>query len=119
LIGRAVDVDGARVLTAEVPAADEKALLGLLDRLKPKLGDAAIVLGAASGGRALFVASVAPAVVARGVRAGAVVRAAAEVAGGGGGGRDTMARAGGRDGAKVGAAIAAARDAIAGALRDG
>jgi hypothetical protein len=30
-----------------------------------------------------------------------------------------MARAGGRDGAKVGAAIAAARDAIAGALRDG
>jgi alanyl-tRNA synthetase len=119
LIGRAVDVDGARVLTAEVPAADEKALLGLLDRLKPKLGDAAIVLGAASGGRALFVASVAPSVVARGVRAGAVVRAAAEVAGGGGGGRDTMARAGGRDGAKVGAAIAAARDAIAGALRDG
>ncbi|MGI8803769.1 MAG: alanine--tRNA ligase, partial [Solirubrobacteraceae bacterium] len=75
LIAQAVDIDGARVLAAVVSAADEKALLGLLDRVKPKLGDAAIVLGAASGGRALFVASVAPALVGRGVRAGAVVKA--------------------------------------------
>jgi alanyl-tRNA synthetase len=116
LIGRAVDVDGARMLAEVVPAADEKALLAVLDRLKPKLGDAAIVLGAVSGGRAMFVASVAPALVARGVRAGAVVKAAAGVAGGGGGGRDTMARAGGRDGGKVAEAIDAARAVIAGAL---
>ena len=104
------------MLAAVVAAADEKALLALLDRVKPKLGDAAIVLGAAGDGRALFVASVAPALVARGVKAGAVVQAAAQVAGGGGGGRDTMARAGGRDGAKVAEAIAAAREAIAAAL---
>ncbi len=116
LLGRAAGVGGASVLAEVVAASDEKALLALLDRLKPKLPDAAIVLGAASGGRALFVASVAPGLVARGVKAGAVVRAAAEVAGGGGGGRDTMARAGGRDGAKVGEAIAAARRAIAAAL---
>jgi alanyl-tRNA synthetase len=116
LAGRAAAVDGATVLTEVVAAADEKELLGLLDRLKPKLGDAAIVLGAAAGGRALFVASVAPPLVARGVKAGAIVRAAAEVAGGGGGGRDTMARAGGRDGEKVPEAIAAARAAIAAAL---
>jgi alanyl-tRNA synthetase len=118
LAGRAVSLDGATVLATLVGDADEKALLGVLDRLKPKLGDAAIVLGAESGGRAVFVASVAPALVARGVKAGSVVRAAAEVAGGGGGGRDTMARAGGRDGAKVEAAVAAAREAIAAALRD-
>ncbi len=116
IAGRAAEVGGATVLAAVVPAEGEKALLALLDRVKPKLGDAAIVLGAASGGRALFVASVAPALVGRGVRAGAVVKAAAEVAGGGGGGRDTMARAGGRDGARVGEAIDAARRAIAAAL---
>jgi alanyl-tRNA synthetase len=56
--------------------------------------------------------------VARGVRAGAVVKAAAQVAGGGGGGRDTMAQAGGRDPGKLPEAIAAARAAIEAALAD-
>jgi alanyl-tRNA synthetase len=45
-----------------------------------------------------------------------VVKAAAEMVGGGGGGRDTMARAGGRDPAKLPDAIAAARAAIATSL---
>jgi alanyl-tRNA synthetase len=116
LVGRAERVEGAAILASVVVAEDEKGLLGILDRVKPKLGEAAIVLGAASGGRAVFVASVSPSLVARGVRAGAVVKAAAEIAGGGGGGRDTMARAGGRDGGKVAAAIDAARAAIVDAL---
>ncbi|TML25676.1 MAG: alanine--tRNA ligase [Actinobacteria bacterium] len=116
LSARATDVNGEKVLVADVPTADEKELLGVLDRLKPRLGDAAIVLGAKADGRVLFVASVAPALVERGVKAGAVVKAAAEVAGGGGGGRDTMARAGGRHVEKLDEALAAARAAIAEAL---
>ena len=116
VLARADEVDGARLLVADVQAADEKQLLELLDRVKPKLGDAAIVLGAPGDGRVMFVASVAPALVERGVKAGAIVKAAAEVAGGGGGGRDTMARAGGRDPDKLGDALDAARAAIAGAL---
>ena len=116
LSARATDVNGEKVLVAGVPTADEKELLGVLDRLKPRLGDAAIVLGAKADGRVLFVASVAPALVERGVKAGAVVKAAAEVAGGGGGGRDTMARAGGRHVEKLDEALAAARAAIAEAL---
>src|SRR5437588_5911082 len=116
LSARATNVNGEKVLVADVPTTDEKELLGVLDRLKPRLGDAAIVLGAKADGRVLFVASVAPALVERGVKAGAVVKAAAEVAGGGGGGRDTMARAGGRDVEKLDEALAAARAAIAEAL---
>jgi alanyl-tRNA synthetase len=116
VLARADEVDGARTLVADVQAADEKQLLELLDRVKPKLGDAAIVLGAPGDGRVMFVASVAPALVERGVKAGAIVKAAAEVAGGGGGGRDTMARAGGRDPEKLGDALEAARAAIADAL---
>ena len=70
----------------------------LSDRVRQKLGDAAVVLGTAVDGRVHLVANVgAAAVVERGVKAGDVVRAAAEVVGGGGGGRDTMAQAGGRD----------------------
>jgi alanyl-tRNA synthetase len=114
--GRATEMDGAPVLVTAVPAGSEKDLLGYLDRLKSKLGDAAIVLGAKADGRVMFVASVAPALVERGVKAGAVVKAAAEVAGGGGGGRDTMARAGGRDPEKLDDALAAARATIANAL---
>jgi alanyl-tRNA synthetase len=63
-----------------------------------------------------LLASVAPALVERGVKAGAIVKAAAEVAGGGGGGRDTMAQAGGRDPEKLDDAIAAGREAIERAL---
>jgi alanyl-tRNA synthetase len=116
LSARATEVDGFDVLVADVAAANEKDLLRVLDGVKPRLGDAAIVLGAAADGRVFFVASVAPALVERGVKAGAVVKAAAQVAGGGGGGRDTMARAGGRDPHKLDAALEAARAAIAEAL---
>jgi alanyl-tRNA synthetase len=62
------------------------------------------------------VANVAPAVAERGVKAGDVVRAAAQVAGGGGGGRDTMAQAGGRDPEKLPEALATARAEIEKAL---
>ena len=105
-------VDGASVLTARVDAADNKALLDVLDRVKPKLGDAAVVLGAAGADRVMLVASVAPALVERGVKAGEIVRLAAEVAGGGGGGRDTMAQAGGREPEKLDEALEVAREAI-------
>ena len=117
LAERAVSVDGARVLTAEVGVSDPKALLQVVDRLKGKLGgESAIVLGCAGEGRVHLVASVSPALVERGVKAGSVVKAAAEVAGGGGGGRDTMAQAGGRSPEKLGDALAAAEAAVRAAL---
>jgi alanyl-tRNA synthetase len=109
-------LDGARVLIASVDVADGKALLGLADRLKAKLGDAAIVLGSPGDDHVDLVASVAPSLVSRGVRAGEVVKLAAAAVGGGGGGRDTLARAGGRDPAKLPAALDAAREAIESAL---
>ena len=116
LAGRAEKVAGARVLAATVDVPDAKALLSVLDRLKGRLAEAAILLGTAADGRVHLVASVAPELVQRGVRAGEVVKAAAEVVGGGGGGRDTMAQAGGREPQKLGAAIDAGRAAIESAL---
>jgi alanyl-tRNA synthetase len=117
LAAGAIEIAGAKVLTAEVPAADPKALMQTADHVKGRLGDeAAIVLGAAAEGRVHFIAAVTPALVARGVKAGQVVKAAAEVAGGGGGGKDTMAQAGGKDPEKLPAALEAARAAIESAL---
>jgi alanyl-tRNA synthetase len=116
LAATATELDGARVLVSEVDALDGKALLDVADRLKNKLGDAAIVLGSTGENRVDLVASVAPALVERGVRAGDIVRLAAAEVGGGGGGRDTLARAGGRDPAGLPRAFEAARSAIEAAL---
>src|SRR5262249_3827290 len=117
LASHAHDVDGAHVLAVAVDGIDDaQMLLQIADKLKAKLGDAAIVLGSAGEGRVDLIASVAPSLVARGVRAGDIVKVAAAEVGGGGGGRDTLARAGGRDPAKLPDAIDAARKAIEAAL---
>ena len=116
LAGAAVERDGARVLVASVQAPDGKALLDVADRLKNKLGDAAIVLASTGEGRVDLVASVSPSLVERGVRAGEIVKLAAAEVGGGGGGRDTLARAGGRDPAGLPKAFEAALGAIDAAL---
>jgi alanyl-tRNA synthetase len=110
------ELGDARVLTGAIAVADGKALLDAVDRLKGRLADAVIVLGAAIDGRAQLVASVPPSLVERGVKAGAIVKAAAEVLGGGGGGRDTMAQAGGRHPEKLDEALAVARASIESAL---
>jgi alanyl-tRNA synthetase len=111
------DLDGVRVLLdiREVPSP--KALPDLADRLKNQLGDpAVVVLGAPGEGRANLLVAATPGAVERGVKAGAVVKAAAQAVGGGGGGRDTMAQAGGRDPDKLPEALAAARAEIARAV---
>jgi alanyl-tRNA synthetase len=116
LVAGAAEVAGVRVVVEAVSAPDAKALLELSDAVRQRLGEAAVVLGTAVDGRVHLVANVAPGVAERGVKAGDVVRAAAQVAGGGGGGRDTMAQAGGRDPEKLPDALATARAEIEKAL---
>ncbi len=116
LVAQATELDGVRVLSATVDAPDPKALPELVDHLKGRLPDAAVVLGGVLDGRVHLIVGVAPSLVARGVKAGAVVKAAAALVGGGGGGRDTMAQAGGRDPQRLQEALDAARAAIEAAL---
>jgi alanyl-tRNA synthetase len=66
----AVEIGGVPVLTSAAEVPDGDALLALSDRLKGRLGDAAIVLGRAGEGKVDLVVSVAPALVARGRRSG-------------------------------------------------
>jgi alanyl-tRNA synthetase len=116
LAAEATDIGGVPVLARSVQAVDAAALLQLVDHLKGRLGEAAIVLGTAVEGRVHLIASVSPSLVARGLKAGAIVKQAAEVVGGGGGGRDTLAQAGGREPEKLDAAIEAAKSAISSVL---
>jgi alanyl-tRNA synthetase len=111
-VAAAVEAAGVPVVVEAVEGSDPKALLGLSDTVRQRLGDAVVVLGSAGGERVSLVAQVGPAVVEKGVRAGEVIREAAEVVGGGGGGRDTMAQAGGREPEKLTDALATARCAV-------
>ena len=99
-------------MTSTCDAPDKDALLQTSDQVKSKLGEAAVVLGAAVDGRVHLVANFTKGATARGLSAAEVVKRAAEVVGGGGGGRDTMAQAGGRDPDKLDAALQVAREAI-------
>jgi alanyl-tRNA synthetase len=117
LAGAATAVDGLQVLTSAVDGVDPKALADLTDRVRGRLGDdSAVVLGSTLDGKVSLVAAAGPGAIARGVKAGAVVKAAAQVVGGGGGGKDTMAQAGGRDPERLADALDAARAAIQAAL---
>src|SRR5262245_66212311 len=86
-------------------------LLAISDRVKQALGEgAAVVLGAASEGKALLVANLGPAAVSSGLSAGSLIRDVAPIVGGGGGGKDAMARAGGRDPSRLPEALESARE---------
>jgi alanyl-tRNA synthetase len=112
-----LDVDGVKVVVEEKAVPDPKALPDLADRIRNRLGDpAVVVLGAPGEGRVSLLVSATPGAVERGIKAGAIVKAAAQVVGGGGGGRDTMAQAGGRQPEKLQDALATARAEIERAL---
>ncbi|HET8823101.1 MAG TPA: alanine--tRNA ligase [Thermoleophilaceae bacterium] len=111
-ISKADDRGGVRVLVEVMDGLDANSLRDLSDQARQKLGDAVVVLGSATDGRAHIVANVSPSAVERGVKAGEIVRTAAPVMGGGGGGRDTLAQAGGKDPAKLDDALATARAEI-------
>jgi alanyl-tRNA synthetase len=108
LVGQAEDVKGLSVLAAEADVPEPKELLVLSDRLRQRLGDGAVLLGAAAGDRVQLVANFAPAAVDRGLDASKMIREVAEIVGGGGGGRPTLAQAGGKDPAKLADAVARA-----------
>ena len=112
----AEDINGVSVVVAQSALGDTKALLELATRVRDKLGDAAVVLGAPAGEKVALVAVASPEALSRGVSAAALVREAAPIVGGGGGGRDESAQAGGRDPSKLPEALDAARTAIRSAL---
>lgn len=97
LVENAASVDGAKVVTGQVVAADVKGLRQITDDVKNRLdGPSAVVLAAELDGKAVLVANFHPD-VSRRVSAGELVKEASGVLGGGGGGSPTMAQAGGGD----------------------
>ncbi|WP_430433633.1 alanine--tRNA ligase [Methyloversatilis sp.] len=105
LAAQAVAVGGAKVLAAVMEGADVPALRETLDKLRDKLGSAAIVLAAVSDGKVSLIAGVTPDLTAK-VKAGELVNFVAAQVGGKGGGKPDMAQAGGTQPDNLPAALA-------------
>ncbi|MEO2215849.1 alanine--tRNA ligase [Chromobacterium vaccinii] len=111
----AADVNGVKVLAVELPGADNTALRETLDKLKDKLGSAAIVLAAKGDGKVALVAGVTADLTGK-LKAGELVNFVAQQVGGKGGGRPDMAQAGGTQPENLDAALKGVQAWVAGKL---
>ena len=105
----AVEIDGIKVLAHKLDGADTKTLRETLDRLKDKLGSAAIVLATTNDSKVSLVAGVTKDQTNR-IKAGDLVNSVALQVGGKGGGRPDMAQAGGNNPAALDQALASVPD---------
>ncbi len=116
LAGKFASVGGLPVLIESVGELEADPLRALVESLRKQTPDSVILLASVADGKITFILNAGPAAQAKGVHAGKLVGAIAKMAGGGGGGKPDKAQAGGKDPAKLGDALAAARDLIAQAL---
>lgn len=117
------DPDGSpfRLLVERLDGVEGGGLQSAAQQLADQLGDgAAVVLGGLSDpkdlAKVVLVAAFGKAVIGKGPKAGAFIGAVAKRCGGGGGGRPNLAQAGGKDGAALDGALAAARQELEAAL---
>mgnify|MGYP003423160171 FL=1 len=115
LLGQAVEVQGVKILAAQLEGADAKTLRDTLDKLKDKLKSAAIVLAAVDGDKVQLAAGVTPDTLGK-VKAGELVNFVAQQVGGKGGGKPDMAMAGGTQPAALPQALASVQAWVAGKL---
>ncbi|MHB8454769.1 MAG: alanine--tRNA ligase [Acidiferrobacterales bacterium] len=116
LVDATREINGVKVIATRMDGADGKALREAMDRLKDKLGSAAIVLASVQEGKVTLISGVTKDLMGR-VHAGELVNQVASKVGGKGGGRPDMAQAGGNDPSDLDAALAAVHDWVAQKLR--
>jgi alanyl-tRNA synthetase len=104
LASQAHDINGVKVLAANLENADAKTLRETLDQLKDTLKSCAIVLSTVSEGKVTLIAGVSADLTSK-VKAGELVNFVAQQVGGKGGGRPDMAQAGGTQPEQLPAAL--------------
>ncbi len=105
-------VGGLKVLTATVPDADAGKLRQMGDLLRDKAPDVVGVLACVSGEKITFLAVCGKETVAKGIKAGEVIKAVTAVCGGKGGGKPDSAMGGGSDVSKLDNALACVDDFV-------
>ncbi|WP_113674929.1 alanine--tRNA ligase [Vallitalea guaymasensis] len=112
LLNNVVDIDGVKLLAANIEDQDMNGLRNLGDSLKQKLGEGVIVLTTSKGSKVNLVVMATDEAIKKGAHAGNLIREVASVVGGGGGGRPNMAQAGGKNPEKIEEALEKAKDVL-------
>ncbi len=94
LASQAIDINGIKVLAANLEGVDPKSLRDTADKLKDKLGQAAVILSTVNNGKISLVAGVSKAETGK-IKAGDLLNHVAKQVDGKGGGRPDMAQGGG------------------------
>ncbi len=112
LIDQLEEINGVKVLLAELDGIDNQGLRKLSDQLKEELDSGIIILASNLKNKVIFVASVTKDLVGQGYHAGKLIGKVAKITGGGGGGRPDMAQAGGQKPEKIKEALLEAKKII-------
>lgn len=112
VMNKVEDVNGVKFLGVAVEGVDMNELRNLGDQFKTKLGSGVVMIASVSDGRVNLMVTATDDVVAKGVHAGNIIKAAVAKVGGGGGGRPNMAQAGGKDPSGIKDAIETARETL-------
>ena len=106
LLQSAKEIGGVKVLAAKVACADAGKLRQLGDMLRDKAENIVGVLASVNGEKPSFLAICGKSAVAKGMKAGELVKLVCCTCGGSGGGKPDSAMGGGKDAAKVDEALA-------------
>ncbi len=110
------DVNGVKVLTANVPDADANKLRQMGDTLRDKAANVVAVLSAVNDDKITFLAVCGKDAISRGIKAGELVKVVCTACGGSGGGKPDSAMGGGKDVLKLDNALAMVDDFVASKL---
>ncbi len=110
------EVGGLKVLTATVADADANRLRQMGDMLRDKAGNIVAVLATVNDGKITFLAACGKDAVAKGVKAGDIIREVTPICGGKGGGKPDSAMGGGTDVVKLDDALAAVDNIVSAKL---
>ena len=106
LVADAVEVQGVKIVAADVPGGTPQSLRDLIDQLRRKAAPVAVLLGTKQEeGKVMLIAGLSRDLVDRGLDCVQWIREAAALVGGKGGGRADMAQAGGKLAEKLGEAL--------------
>ncbi len=112
MFAKPVDIDGLELYVAKVDGTTPDALRSMGDDIKAKSDNVVALIAGVNGDKANLVAVCGKNAIAKGVKAGDLVREIAKLAGGGGGGRPDSAMAGAKDLSKLDDAISAVEEAV-------
>jgi alanyl-tRNA synthetase len=112
LLSSAIEINGIKVLIADLNGVKSQELRGMVDELKNKMQSGIILLATANDNKVALIAGVTKDLIGR-VKAGELVNMVAQQVGGKGGGRPDMAQAGGTEPENVTTALASVESWLA------